>query len=65
MSAWASANQVVLAQVAGPAGSNELGAVPMYEVLAERFSAYWAGLTDLDSALSAAADGMRQVQKRQ
>lgn len=28
VSAWASANQVVLGQVAGPAGSNELGALP-------------------------------------
>src|SRR4029078_10074364 len=28
VSAWATANQVVLGQVAGPAGSNELGALP-------------------------------------
>jgi predicted transposase YbfD/YdcC len=28
VSAWASSNQVVLAQVAGPPGSNELGALP-------------------------------------
>jgi len=28
VSAWSAANQVVLGQVAGPAGSNELGAVP-------------------------------------
>lgn len=28
VSAWATANHVVLAQVAGPAGSNELGALP-------------------------------------
>jgi predicted transposase YbfD/YdcC len=28
VSAWATANQVCLAQVAGPAGSNELGALP-------------------------------------
>ncbi len=29
VSAWATANHVVLGQVAGPAGSNELGALPM------------------------------------
>src|SRR5437879_3129320 len=28
VSAWASANQIVLGQVAGPPGSNELGALP-------------------------------------
>jgi hypothetical protein len=28
VSAWATANQVCLGQVAGPAGSNELGALP-------------------------------------
>ena len=46
-------------------GGTAANAVPIYEVLAEHFSSYWAGLSDLDSALSAAAEGMREVQKRQ
>jgi multiple sugar transport system substrate-binding protein len=46
-------------------GGTAANAVPVYEVLAEHFSSSWAGLTDPDSALSAAAEGMREVQQRQ
>lgn len=36
-------------------------AVPVYEVLAQAFSGYWSGQTDIDTALSQAADGMAQA----
>jgi multiple sugar transport system substrate-binding protein len=35
-------------------------AVPVYEVLAEKFSAFWAGQIDLDTALKQAAEGMAE-----
>ncbi|MGO4125777.1 sugar ABC transporter substrate-binding protein [Inquilinus sp. YAF38] len=39
-------------------GGTAAYAVPIYEVLAEKFSAFWAGQLDLDTALKQAAEGM-------
>lgn len=39
-------------------GGTAAYAVPVYEVLAEKFSAFWAGQLDLDTALKQAAEGM-------
>lgn len=41
-------------------GGTAAYAVPVYEVLAEKFSAFWAGQIDLDTALKQAAEGMAE-----
>ncbi|MFO1037562.1 MAG: sugar ABC transporter substrate-binding protein [Geminicoccaceae bacterium] len=41
-------------------GGTGAQAVPIYEVLAQNFTAYWAGQTDAATALSKAAEGMAQ-----
>lgn len=41
-------------------GGTAAYAVPVYEVLAEKFSAFWAGQLDLDTALKQAAEGMAE-----
>jgi len=41
-------------------GGTAAYAVPVYEVLAEKFSAFWAGQIDLDTALKQAAQGMAE-----
>lgn len=56
VSAWATANHVVLGQVAGPAGSNELGALPKLLELLELHGA----IVTLD-ALGCQKDIVRQI----
>jgi multiple sugar transport system substrate-binding protein len=41
-------------------GGTSAQAVPVYEVLAENFSAYWAGQQDLDTTLQKAQAGMAE-----
>jgi multiple sugar transport system substrate-binding protein len=45
-------------------GGTSAQAVPVYEVLAENFSGYWAGQLDLDTALANARKGMEERLKR-
>lgn len=42
-------------------GGTAAYAVPVYEVLAQEFSGYWSGQTDIDTALSQAASGMAEA----
>ena len=41
-------------------GGTSAQAVPVYEILAQNFSGYWAGQLDLDTALKNASAGMAE-----
>jgi ROK family len=47
-----------------PTGGSGTSAVPIYEVMAEKFSGYWAGQGDVNTALKEAAAGMEERVKQ-
>ena len=44
-------------------GGTSAEAVPVYEILAQNFTGYWAGQLTLDEALANAAKGMQEKLK--
>ena len=44
-------------------GGTAAFAVPIYDLLAEKFSAYWAGQLSIDEAISQASEGMAKIIK--